>query len=240
MRTDAEEPLLAVDQLAEDNGNAALLDAGAIMRSPTLQAQQEAKRVAKEAIRNRKFRGNSVRKASSPSQLMKITRGGLQVKRSLVDSSKITRKKHHEEKEALDKRSFEATRRSSLSLEATKRHLKEAKQAVTRSRSLSQRQSFPVAPTNTTQIEETASSPATKTEAMASPKRDDELYDVAEVLDHVGKASTLQYFCSFVDYGPDENCWVQANDMNRCEALIRQYWKAKDVEREEYWKKEDS
>ena len=28
--------------------------------------------------------------------------------------------------------------------------------------------------------------------------------------------------------------------MNGCETLIRQYWEAKDVEREEYWKKEDS
>ena len=73
---------------------------------------------------------NSVRKASSPSQLRKITRGRLQVKRSLVDCSRITQKKHHAEK-ALDERSFEATRRSSLSLEAAKRHLKEAKRAVT-------------------------------------------------------------------------------------------------------------
>ena len=85
-----------------------------------------------------------------------------------------------------------------------------------------------------------ASSTATKTEAMASLERDDELYDMAEVLDHVGEASTLQYFCSFVDYGSDENCWIQASDMSGCETLIRQYWEAKDVEREEYWKKEDS
>ena len=88
MRADAETPLVAVDQLAEDNRNAVLLNAEAIMRSPTLQAQQEAKRVAKEAIRSRKFKSNSVRKASSPSQLMKIARGRLQVKRSLVDCSR--------------------------------------------------------------------------------------------------------------------------------------------------------
>jgi hypothetical protein len=191
MRADAETPLVAVDQLAKDNRHAVFLNAQAIMRSPTLQAQQEAKRVAKEAIRSRKFKSNSVRKASSPSQLLKIARGRLQVKRSLVDCSRIPQKKHQAEKEALDERSFEATRRSSLSLEAAKRHLKEAKRAVTRSRSPSQRQPFHDAPTNTTQIEEMASSTATKTEAMASPERDDELCDVAEVLDHVGEANTF-------------------------------------------------
>ena len=58
---------------------------------------------------------------------------------------------------------------------------------------------------------------------MASPERDDELYGVTEVLDHVSEASTLQYFCSLVDYGLDENCWIQANVMNGCETLIRQY-----------------
>ena len=81
MRADAETPLVAVDQLAEDNRNAVLLNAEAIMRSPTLRAQQEAKWVVKEAIRSSKFKSNSVRKASSPSQLMKITRGRLQIKR---------------------------------------------------------------------------------------------------------------------------------------------------------------
>jgi len=56
MRTDAETPLVAVDQWAEDNRNAVLLNAETIMRSPTFQAQQEAKRVTKEAIRNMKFK----------------------------------------------------------------------------------------------------------------------------------------------------------------------------------------
>ena len=90
-----------------------------------------------------------------------------------------------------------------------------------------------------TQSEEMASSVATKTKSMASPEPDDELCDVAEILDHVGKANTLQYFCSFVDYGPDDNCYVQASEMNGCETLIRQYCANKDAEREEYWKKQD-
>ena len=161
------------------------------MRPPTLQAQQEVERVVNEAIRSRKFKSNSVLKASSPSQLLKIARGRLQVQRSLVDCSRITQKKHPAKKEALDERSFEATRRSSLSQEAAKRHLKEAKRAVTRSRSPSQRQPSLAAPTNTTQIEEMASLTATKTESMASPEHDNELYDVAEVLDHVGEANTF-------------------------------------------------
>ena len=67
MRADAETPLVTIDQLAEDNRNAVLRNAQAIARSPTLQAQQEAKRIAKEAIKNRKFKSNSVCKAPSPS-----------------------------------------------------------------------------------------------------------------------------------------------------------------------------
>jgi hypothetical protein len=239
MRDDAETPLVTIDQLAEDNRNAVLLNAQAIARSPTLQAQQEAKRIAKEAIQNRKFKSNSVRKAPSPSQLMKIAREKLQVKRSLVDRSRITRKKHHAEKEALDERAFEATRRSSLSLEAAKHHLKEAKRAVSRSRSPNQRQPHLAAHSNTTQIDETASSAATKIEAMSSSEHDDELFDVQEVLDHVGEARELQYFCSFVDYGPEENSWVEASTMNGCETLIRRYWESKDAERDEYWKNVD-
>ena len=81
------------------------------------------------------------------------------------------------------------------------------------------------------QSEEIASSRTPKAEAMASPGHDDELYDVAEILDHVGEASTLQYFYSFVDYGPEKNCYIEASNMNRCENLIRHYWAANDVER---------
>ena len=62
---------------------------------------------------------------------------------------------------------------------------------------------------------------------------------MAEILDHVGEASTLQYFCSFVDYGLEDNCYIEASNMNSCENLIRLYWAAKDVEREEYWERED-
>ena len=87
-----------------------------------------------------------------------------------------------------------------------------------------------------TQSEEIASLATTKPEAMASPEHEDELFDVAENLDHVDKASTLQHFCSFVDYGPEDNCYVQASDMNGCETLVRQYWAAKDERSEEYWK----
>ena len=279
MRADADEPLGAVDQWAEDNRNAMVVNAEAIMRSPTLQAQQEAQRVAKEAIRNRKFKSNSVRKAPSPSQLMKIGRGMLQVKRSLVDRSEITGKKHQAEKEALSKRPWEETRRSTLSLEAAKRHLKEARKAITRSRSPSPTgpleradtsQAEQVRGSNVTQaqqwpsqvrairseLEEQDDFDMTQSAEMASPmakstgrmgiqlgkadqskvsqESDDELYDVAEILDHVGKASKLKYFCSFVDYGPEDNCYVQADEMNGCDTLISQYWASKDAEREEF------
>ena len=47
----------------------------------------------------------------------------------------------------------------------------------------------------------------------------------------------MQHFCSFVDYGPEDNCYIEANNKNACEALIKHYWAAKDVEREGYWKK---
>ena len=53
-----------------------------------------------------------------------------------------------------------------------------------------------------------ATSATSKLRAMASPEPEDEMYDVIEIPDHVGKASTSEYFCNFVDYGPKGNCYV--------------------------------
>ena len=140
MRTDPEEPLGALDQMAEDNMIGVALNVEGITLSPTLRAQQVARMAAKEAIRERKlnakFMSTSVRKASSPVRLMKVNRDmQQQVKRSIMDRPAITQKKHYAEIDALNERAYETVRRSSLSLAAAEHHLKEAKQSVTRSRS---------------------------------------------------------------------------------------------------------